>query len=197
MSSSKKSLSNKSRSNKLSSDKEQEKGDAPEPESKKTSGRSPKTISAWQDLVSQRIEDATQQGAFENLRGKGKPLDLRKNPFTPEGKGLAFDLLENNDLAPSWIMQRKETQAAITKLRTRIQQDIAYYRSEMDLPNSHNASVEDILPQIRLEKWHAEIAEINKQIDTLNLSQPIAHLEIMKLRPADELKLSNSSVKNQ
>ena len=35
----------------------------------------------WGDIVTQRIEDAIRQGHFDNLAGKGKPLNLNRDPF--------------------------------------------------------------------------------------------------------------------
>lgn len=156
----------------------------PKPEQERR--KAPKTVSAWEDLVSQRIEEAASQGAFENLRGKGKPQDLRKNPFAPEGKELAFDLLKNNDLAPGWITERSEVQSLIADFRKRLKADLAHYREQVTVLDDDGA--EAFMPQGRIAMWQAEVAEINKKIDTLNLNQPIAHLEILKLRLDDELK---------
>lgn len=39
-------------------------------------------LEGWNDLVGQRIEEAIRQGEFDNLRGHGKPLDLRRNPLS-------------------------------------------------------------------------------------------------------------------
>lgn len=159
---------------------------ARKPEQEQGRRKAPKTVSAWEDLVSQRIEEATNQGAFENLRGKGKPQDLRKSPLVPEGKELAFDLLKNNDLAPAWVMDRQEVQMLVADFRERLNADVAYYR---DAANAHEKdATETFMPESRLAMWQAKVTEINKQIDTLNLNQPIAHLEILKLRLGDELK---------
>ena len=178
-----------------SQDKEQKSRDGQDSENEEAQNKYPKTMAGWQDIISQRVEEAVKQGTFQNLQGEGKPLNLRKNAFAPDGKELAFDLLQNNDLAPAWILERKEIQAAIAKLRTELKRDIDYYRAESSEPTSgHSDSaemdVEEIMPAIRIEKWRTEIAEINKKIDTLNLSQPIAHLEILKLRLTDELSIN-------
>ena len=182
-----------------SQNKEPKSRDGQKSDNNEAPSKHPKTMTGWQDLIGQRVEEAAKQGAFKNLKGKGKPLDLRKNPFAPEGKELAFDLLQNNDLAPAWIIERKEVQAAIATLRTQIRRDIAYYLDEQSQSDAqsadvNNMAIDDIMPQVRIEKWRTEIGNINKKIDTLNLTQPIAHLEILKLRLSEELSIDDKEL---
>ena len=70
-------------------------------------------IQVWGDYVNQQIEEAMRAGQFDNLKGKGKPQDLRRNPFVPEDQELAFNLLSNNDLVPGWISDRTAILTAI------------------------------------------------------------------------------------
>jgi hypothetical protein len=39
-----------------------------------------------------------------------------------------------------------------------------------------------------LLRWENEVRDINRRIQNLNLTQPIAHLEVIKLRLDDELR---------
>lgn len=48
-------------------------------------------------LIDDLIEEAREQGMFDDLPGKGKPLNLKRNPYAAE-RELAHDLLKNNDL---------------------------------------------------------------------------------------------------
>ena len=66
-----------------------------------------RTPEQWHDLVSQRIEEARRNGAFDNLPGKGKPLEVRPEPFVPADMQMANSLLKNNDLVPVWISDPK------------------------------------------------------------------------------------------
>lgn len=38
----------------------------------------------WQNLIDDLIEEGREQGVFDNLPGKGKPLKLKRNLFAPE-----------------------------------------------------------------------------------------------------------------
>ena len=60
-----------------------------------------------QDLIEELIQDGMESGLFDNLSGKGKPLNLNKNSYAADME-LANELLKENDLPPLWIVQRNE-----------------------------------------------------------------------------------------
>ncbi|MEZ4638343.1 MAG: DUF1992 domain-containing protein [Caldilineaceae bacterium] len=88
----------------------------------------------WNDLISERIENAMKDGAFDNLPGKGKPLVWNDNPNEPADVRMANKILKNNDLTPSWIADRKAILADIEKLRADIMR--AWQRTRQDWPNT-------------------------------------------------------------
>ena len=67
----------------------------------------------WSDLISQRIEEAMRDGHFDNLRGKGKPLNPAPDPHIPPDMQMANSLLKNNELVPAWISDRNAVLAAV------------------------------------------------------------------------------------
>lgn len=54
------------------------------------------------------IQNAIDRGAFDNLRGKGKPLNLRENPLVAQEWRMAFSMLEQEGFALPWMEDRKE-----------------------------------------------------------------------------------------
>ena len=147
-----------------------------------------RALDEWTDIVGQRIEQAMRDGAFDNLPGQGKPLDLNKNPFVPEDRQMAYKLLENNDLAPSWISERTSVLNAIAAFREELHAGVHRHQAALQ-STTDPAAVETTVAawQARLAGWSEEVSAINKRIETVNLQQPIAHLEIIKLRLPDEL----------
>lgn len=147
------------------------------------------TMGEWNNIVSQRIEEAMRRGEFDNLPGRGKPQRIQREPFVPEDQQMAFTLLQNNDLTPDWIGERKE----ILRLKEGFQEQVQSIAAEA-LTRWHAA--EDAAGrQAVLATWHrwllrweTELGEINRRIQNLNLKQPIAHLEVIKLRLDDELR---------
>ena len=39
-------------------------------------------------IAERKIQDAIEDGLFDNLPGRGQPLDLSVNPFEPPGMGV-------------------------------------------------------------------------------------------------------------
>ena len=146
---------------------------------KKTGARSEEE---WANLVDQQIAEAMRKGAFENLPGKGKPLTLGRNSMVPEDQQMAFNLLRNNDLAPSWIGDRKEIQARTERIYKQIESN---YRWQCEQWAKGSDEAESLRLQKawdrQLERWESEIKELNRRILTHNLQQPIAHLEIVQV----------------
>ncbi len=155
---------------------------------------SPPDMDYWDDIVGQRVNEAVRKGMFDNLKGKGKPLKLRGNPLAGD-RQLAYDIMEDNDLAPDWIWDRKGVQQAIGSIRSMIQEEGEIYTRAFDEAKDELRR-EQIRQQWRalVSKWQEMIVKLNDQIQTLNFKQPpVFSLEIIKLRLADELKRAGVS----
>jgi hypothetical protein len=148
----------------------------------------PRGLDAWHDLVDQRILDAMDQGTFTNLPGAGRPLDFRPDPFVPDDQRTAYKLMQDNDMAPAWIDERRAVQDSIERLRRDIQEMAGWHLAEL-------AGVMDRADRARVcrrwrwyvERWEDQIGALNRRIQTLNLQQPVLQLEIFKLRLDEEL----------
>lgn len=147
----------------------------------------PRSEAEWRDLISNRIEEAMRAGAFDNLPGHGKPLNLDRNPYAPEGSELAFDLLKNNNLAPAWIGLRTELLRDIERWRARLAEVVGRPAAGAPAVQATPAA-QAALRQGQKDAWQLEIEALNRRIVNLNLQQPIAHLELLQLRLADELR---------
>lgn len=60
------------------------------------------------DLVEQRIRQAMEEGAFDDLPGRGRPLDLDDDALVPEELRLAFRVLKNAGYVPEELELRRE-----------------------------------------------------------------------------------------
>lgn len=65
-------------------------------------------MSSTHDLVEEQIRKAREKGAFDQLEGAGKPLNLEENPYVPGEMQMAFKILKDNGFAPYWIELGKE-----------------------------------------------------------------------------------------
>lgn len=58
--------------------------------------------------VEQKIRDAIARGEFDNLPGKGKPLDLSDWQKTPEQMRMAHSLLKSSGYTPPEVQMKSE-----------------------------------------------------------------------------------------
>lgn len=163
--------------------------DQPKPAAK------PRSPEEWSDLVGLRIEEAMRNGAFDNLPGQGKPLNLERNPFVPEDQQMALSLLKNNDLEPAWISERADIQRAVAALRSDIYSYVEQHRRTLAAAAGDAPARQRLVQawQARLQKWEETVAALNRRIEKWNLQRPVAHLELFKLRLAGELSRAEAS----
>lgn len=141
----------------------------------------------WDNLIEDKIQEGQEKGVFDQLKGKGKPLSLPKNPFGKD-KELAHSLLKDNKLTPAWIGSRKTISDQIEKLRSEIQK--VWARHEREFRIIKDTAYRDgliISWDDACQKWERDIQEINKQINDYNLKRPINNLEMIKLDLMREL----------
>ncbi len=93
------------------------------------------------------IRHAMQEGAFDNLPGKGKPLNLDVNPHEPEELRLAYRMLHSNGYTLPWLELRKEIEESLEKAR---------------------ADIREVWQRGDKRRWDARLAEFQHQIEALN-----------------------------
>ncbi|MBE6440912.1 MAG: DUF1992 domain-containing protein [Desulfovibrio desulfuricans] len=64
--------------------------------------------SVIQFIAEKRIEEAQARGAFNNLPGAGKPLELEDLSHVPEELRMAYKILRNAGCLPPELEERKE-----------------------------------------------------------------------------------------
>lgn len=66
-----------------------------------------------ESLTERKLREAIENGEFDNLPGKGEPIDLKENPFEDPDLRTVHRLLRNAGFAPAWIEERKDIDAAL------------------------------------------------------------------------------------
>lgn len=142
----------------------------------------------WNDLMEDLIEDGRRRGLFEDLPGKGKPLDLDANIY--EGSNtLANQIMKANDIKPVWLAQRIGVAEKIDELRQEMSRTWERYHAAFTHAQgeSHRQAL-TIGWDDQCQRWQTNIDRLNKEIETYNLKRPAGQMEIIKLRLSDELK---------
>lgn len=148
--------------------------------------RYPRGGDEWQDFISQRIDEAMAEGAFDNLPGKGKPLNLNENPNEPPDMAMANKIMKNNDVSPAWIGDRKKLLEDIETLRSEMAQRWEWMREKWSAPQADRGGLA-YRWAAQITAWAEQIAKLNSRIQDLNLTLPIWRLELLRLHLADEL----------
>lgn len=68
-------------------------------------------------LIEEKIREAMEKGEFDDLPGKGKPLDLDAYFATPEDVRLGFSVLKS----AGWLPIEVEVQKEIESLKARLE----------------------------------------------------------------------------
>src|SRR5262249_29373047 len=67
-------------------------------------------------LIEEKIREAMEQGEFDNLPGKGKPLDLAAYFATPDDVRLGYSVLKSAGCVPVEVELQKEIEALKAQL---------------------------------------------------------------------------------
>ncbi|HVU13704.1 MAG TPA: DUF1992 domain-containing protein [Phototrophicaceae bacterium] len=124
--------------------------------------------------IDEQIQDAMRKGQFDNLPGAGKPLKLDNDAHTPEHLRMAHKLLKDNDLAPDWMTQGQEIDAAREHLIVSIRRAAREHQgalNDADRTGGDRAPLE--------QRWRAAVESLraaakkhNSQVLSYNLKVP-------------------------
>lgn len=116
------------------------------------------------------IQNAMDRGAFENLRGKGKPLNMRENPLVAKEWRMAYSMLEQEGFALPWMEDRKE-------IEKQLKEALKVLKRTWDWRTAKLAQG-DTSPLVESEWRKAQarfsevVVELNKRIDAYNAQIP-------------------------
>lgn len=68
------------------------------------------SLSVWwiiEKVAEDKIQRAIEEGQFDNLPGKGRPLELEDDSWVPEDLRMAYKVLKNSGHVPQEIEERK------------------------------------------------------------------------------------------
>src|SRR5438132_12176555 len=88
-----------------------------------------------ESAVERIIREAMEKGEFDNLPGKGKPIDTSENPFEDPDLRMVHRLLRNAGYAPAWIEERKSIEREFEAARTKLARGASLYRTAPSAPS--------------------------------------------------------------
>jgi DnaJ homolog subfamily C member 28 len=131
----------------------------------------------------EQIRRAMQEGQFEDLPGRGRPLQWDEDAFEDPDWRLAHHMLRSAGYSLPWIETRREIEADLATHRLEIQR--AWER--------HQSSA--VGPHLTRQGWNQAqasfreaIAELNKRILSYNLEAPSMQLQLKPINPDREIE---------
>lgn len=116
------------------------------------------------------MRKAIEEGKFDNLRGKGQPIQLENNPFVDPEWALAHDLLKQGGYAPEFIERRESIEMQLAHARELLVRTWEWKQRAL-----REGEARDMMEAEwgRVERnFRERIAAINKKIVDYNLVIP-------------------------
>jgi DnaJ family protein C protein 28 len=125
---------------------------------------------SWIELIADRkIRDAQDEGRFDNLPGKGRPLRLDPDGRTPVEQRWMNRILKESGFLPDWIELEKELRVR----RGALEQRVAAFAARRGEDLAAGAAVADRRRELFLLRCAEELRGLNDLIDRLNLVVPL------------------------
>ncbi|HEV7680022.1 MAG TPA: DUF1992 domain-containing protein [Candidatus Dormibacteraeota bacterium] len=134
----------------------------------------------FEKLVEEKLREAIASGEFDDLPGKGKPQDLRVNPYVHPDDRMAHDMLRAQGFGLPWMEERRdlmrEREALLRALHT------SWERHGGGLPTAGDRNRER-------QRWAGAVSAFRRDADSLNARMRSHNLTVplpgMRVRPLD------------
>ena len=143
--------------------------------------------------IEEEIKKAMKSGAFDNLPGKGEPLDLGDDFYMSDEWRLTHHLLRSNNFTLPWIQRRQDIEARAETARMALARAWTWRQGLEDKSKIRYAEGEWLRAQ---ETFRAAIKEINQLIRDYNLEAPAVRFHLVPLKADGEVeKIVNTAEK--
>ena len=136
--------------------------------------------------IEEIIQQAMQEGAFDNLPGKGQPLDLDDNPHLNREWQLAYHLLKENGYAPEFIEKRQAIEMELARAREALSRSWAWRARALD--EGKPTDWVEVEWERAKAKFEEQVGGINKEIRDYNLEIPTQRIYRKPVDHAEELE---------
>jgi len=108
-------------------------------------------MDVWNLIAERKIQEAMEEGAFDHLEGTGQPIREDVNPYEDPAQRMAHRLMKNAGIAPAWIVEGRELDRDVERLRA----------AALD-PEARRARVADLNRRIALFNLRAPVRAVHK-----------------------------------
>jgi DnaJ family protein C protein 28 len=141
--------------------------------------------------IDEIIQRAMQEGQFDNLPGKGKPLQLDDNPYENADWRAAHHILKSSGFTLPWIETLREIETDLDSARLSLQRAWAW-KQNTQAAEKDPAWAETEWRQ-SVERFRGQVASLNKRIADYNLQIPSDRFQRNKINPDKEIQAIQSN----
>lgn len=127
---------------------------------------------SFERIAEEKIREAIEQGAFNNVKGMGKPLESHDDEFTGDD-WLGLHVLRQNGFLPEWLELRRQVHLDKPKVARAMNE----WKHAIEITSATHP-----LATRAGENYRKMAAAINALIDLHNLRCPSIHLELVRFR---------------
>jgi hypothetical protein len=140
----------------------------------------------FEKLVEEKLREAIARGDFDDLPGRGRPQDLRVNPYVHPDDRLAHDMLHAQGFGLPWIEERRDLlrdrEALLATLRT------AYDRHRGGLPTATARHRERTRWVAAVARFRRDAGTLNARIRSHNFTVPVQGMRVALVDPDEALR---------
>ncbi|MDQ2921214.1 MAG: DUF1992 domain-containing protein [Acidobacteriota bacterium] len=129
-----------------------------------------RAMNRLESLTEKKLREAIENGEFDELPGKGEPIDLKENPFEDPDLRVVHRLLRNAGFAPAWIEERKAIDAELEAAQTKLSRAWALFGRVGRPGNVHS----DPEWERSVGEFRERVGELNQRVRIYNLKAPAA-----------------------
>jgi hypothetical protein len=127
---------------------------------------------ALEILAERRIQEAMDEGFFDDLPGRGEPLDMSENPFEDPGARMAHRILRNSGHTLPWIEESREIVRAMADARAALRATPA-----------------------AIAVFRVRAAEINRRVLDFNVRAPVRGVELLTMNVEAEIAAAEAGAR--
>ena len=143
----------------------------------------PKEPRDWQAIIDEQAALID----INTLPGKGKPLNLNRNPYADEADELANSLLKNAGFTLPWIEDSRKIDAELAAARSKLTRARDEYHEMRDAQICAGHQWVEGSWQAALREFRQTVENINRQIRDYNLKAPNVAVHKFVIRVDEEL----------
>lgn len=141
--------------------------------------------------IEEQIRKAMEEGKFDDLPGRGKPMQLEENPYEDPDWRLANHILQTGGFSPPWLESRREIEGELEAAHANLLRAWSWRKSAL-AGNQSPVYVEAEWARAQA-LFREKVSALNKRIFDYNLQAPSDRFQILTVNIDRELERLTTS----